>query len=81
MKTETIQKTQTEGLLEMTTSEMRTGTKAKFRLSSVLDHRLHEMEGRISGTEDTREEMDTSVKENVKSKKFLTQKIQEIWTL
>ena len=30
------------------------------------------MEERISGIEDIIEEMDTSVKENVKSKKFLT---------
>ena len=76
-----MRKTQTEGILEMTNSETRKGTKAKFRLISVVDYRLHEMEGRISGTEDIIEEMDTSVKGNVKSKKFLTQNIREIWTL
>ena len=37
------------------------------------------MEDIFSGVEDTIEEIDTSVKENVKSKKFLTQNIQEIW--
>ena len=37
------------------------------------------MEERISGGEDTIKEMDTLVKENVQSKNFLTQSIQEIW--
>lgn len=38
------------------------------------------MEERISGAEDTEEEMDTSIKENVKwTKNFLTQNIQEMW--
>ena len=40
---------------------------------------IQEMEERISGIEDMIEEMDTLVKENVKSRKFLTQNIQEIW--
>jgi hypothetical protein len=34
---------------------------------------------RISGVEDTIEEIDTSVSENVKSKIFLTQNVQEVW--
>ena len=37
------------------------------------------MEYRTSGIEDTFEEMDTSVEENAKSKKFMTQSIQGIW--
>ena len=37
------------------------------------------MEERISGVEDKLEEIDSSVKENVNSKKILTQSIQEIW--
>lgn len=37
------------------------------------------MEERISGIEYTIEEMDTLIKENVKSKKFLIQNIQKIW--
>ena len=37
------------------------------------------MEERISDIEDTIEEIDSSVKENVKSKTLLTQNIQEIW--
>jgi hypothetical protein len=34
---------------------------------------------RLSGLKDKIEEIDTSVKENVKSKTFLTQHIQELW--
>jgi hypothetical protein len=37
------------------------------------------MEERISGIEDTTEDIDTTVKENTKFRKFLTQNIQEIW--
>lgn len=41
--------------------------------------KIQEMERRISGKEDTIEEIDISVKENVKFKiKLLTQNIQEI---
>jgi hypothetical protein len=36
------------------------------------------MEERISGAEDTIENIDTTIKENVKCKKILTQNIQEI---
>lgn len=43
-----------------------------------ITNRLQEMEERISGVEDTMEEIDVSVKENVKSKKSLTQTVQEI---
>jgi hypothetical protein len=37
------------------------------------------MEESISGMEDTKEEIDTSVKVNVKAKKFPTQNSQGIW--
>ena len=37
------------------------------------------MEERISGVKDKVEEIDISVKVSVKSKKFLTQNIQEFW--
>ena len=40
--------------------------------------RIQEIEERISGGEDTIENIDTTVKENAKSKKRLTQSIQEI---
>ena len=44
-----------------------------------ITHSIQEMEVRISGIEDTIEEIDTLIKENVKSKKFLTENIHEIW--
>jgi cell division protein FtsL len=46
--------------------------------SGVIDvsitNRIQKIEERISGTEDTRENIDTTVKENSKSKKLITQK-------
>ena len=39
---------------------------------------MQEIEERISGTENTIENIDTTVKENEKCKKVLTQNIQEI---
>ena len=44
-----------------------------------ITNRIQEMAERSSGWEDRIEEIDTSVKENVKSKTFLTQNVQEIW--
>lgn len=44
-----------------------------------LVNRTQDMEDRISGTKDMIEGIDTSVKENVKSEKILTQHFQEIW--
>jgi len=41
-------------------------------------NRIQEIEERISGAEDTIENIETVVKENAKSKKLLTQNIQEI---
>ena len=41
-------------------------------------NRIQEIEERISGVEDTIENIDKTVKENSKSKKLLTQNIQEI---
>ena len=43
-----------------------------------ISNRIQEMEERISGAEDTIENIDTTVKENAKCKKLLTQNIQEI---
>jgi uncharacterized coiled-coil protein SlyX len=43
-----------------------------------IDNRIQEIEERISGVEDTIENIDTNVKENSKHKKLLTQNIQEI---
>ena len=41
-------------------------------------NRTQEVKGRISGIEDMVEKTNTLVKENIKSKKFLKQNIQEI---
>jgi uncharacterized coiled-coil protein SlyX len=46
---------------------------------ATLTNRIQEMEERISGVEDTIEEMDTSVKGNVKYRRILAHNIQEIW--
>jgi uncharacterized coiled-coil protein SlyX len=40
-------------------------------------NRIQEIEDRISGAEDTIENMDKTIKENAKCKKILTQNIQE----
>ena len=65
MEKETIKKSQMEATLEMEnlgTSDAR------------ITNRIQEMEEKISGVEDN----DTSVKENAKCKRFITQNIQEI---
>jgi uncharacterized coiled-coil protein SlyX len=45
---------------------------------SSFTKRIQEMEERLSGAEDTIENIDTTVRENAKYKKLLTQNIQEI---
>ena len=47
--------------------------------NASINSRIQEIEERISSTEDTIEEIDSSVKENIKSNESLTQNIQEIW--
>lgn len=73
IETEAMKKTYTEGILEMENLGTLTGT-----TEASLTNRIQDMKERISGNEDTIEEMDTVVKENVKSKKFLTLSIQKI---
>ena len=46
---------------------------------TCITNRIHEIEERISGGEDSIEEINSVDKENTKSNKFLTQNIQEIW--
>ena len=46
--------------------------------TSIID-RIQQIEERISGAEDTIGEIDSLAKENIKSNKFFTQNIQEIW--
>ena len=71
---ETTEKIQTEGLLEMENLGKQTRT-----VDASITNRIPEMEGRISGIKDTIEEINSSVKENIKSNKFLTISIQKIW--
>lgn len=55
-----IKETQLEGNLEIKSLGIQTGTTA-----SSFHNRIEEMEERLSGIENTVEEMDTSAKENV----------------
>jgi hypothetical protein len=43
-----------------------------------ISNRIQEMEERISGAEESKENISTTIKENGKCKKILTQNIQEI---
>ena len=43
-----------------------------------ISNRIQEMEERISGAEDSIENMDKTIKENTKYKMILTQNVQEI---
>jgi translation initiation factor 2B subunit (eIF-2B alpha/beta/delta family) len=71
---EETKKTQTEEILGIENIGKRTET-----TMVSITNRIQWMEKRISGLEDTVEEIDISVKENAKSKRFLIQNIQEIW--
>ncbi|KAL6065661.1 hypothetical protein STEG23_028022 [Scotinomys teguina] len=72
---EAIKKTpQTEGRLEMENLSKQTGT-----TDASITNKLQEVEERISGIEDTIEEIDLSVKGNTKTKKVITQNVQQIW--
>ena len=73
MEIETIKKSQRETTLEIENLGKKSGA-----IDSSITNRIQEIEERISGAEDTIENIDTTVKENAKSKKLLTQNIQEI---
>ena len=74
MEIETIKKTQTERILEIGNLEKRMET-----TDASITNRIQKMERKISAIEYIIEEIDTSVKEVVKSKKILTQNNQETW--
>ena len=59
-----------EASLEIENLRRRTGT-----IDANTTNRVQKMEERISGIEDTIENIDTTVKENAKYKKFLTKNI------
>jgi hypothetical protein len=61
MKVETIKKTQRETTLEIETLGKKSGT-----IDASISSRIQEMKERISGAEDSIENMDTSIKENAK---------------
>ena len=73
MEVETIKKSQRETTLEIENLGKRSGV-----IDASITNRIQEIEERISGAEDTIENIDTTVKENAKCKKLLTQNIQEI---
>ena len=70
---DTIKKTQSEAMLEIETLGKKSGT-----IDASISKRIQEMEERISGAEDSIENIGTTIKENAKCIKILTQNIQEI---
>jgi predicted nucleic acid-binding Zn-ribbon protein len=61
MGVEIIKKTQRKTILKIETLEKKLGT-----IDASISNRIQEMEERISGAEDSIENMDTTVKENEK---------------
>jgi chromosome segregation ATPase len=72
MELETTKKSQRETSLKLENLGKRSGV-----TDASITNRIQKIEERISGVEDTVENIDKTVKENGKSKKFLTQNIQE----
>jgi chromosome segregation ATPase len=70
---DTIKKTQSEVTLEIESLGKKSGT-----IDASISNRIQEMEERISGEEDFIENIGTTIKENTKHKRILTQNIQEI---
>ena len=73
MEVETIKKTQREKSLEIETLGKKSGA-----IDASISNIIQEMEERISGVEDSIENMDRTTKENTKCKRILTQHIQKI---
>ena len=61
---DTIKKTQSEAMLEIETLGNKSGT-----IDASISNRIQEMEDRISGAEDSIEDINTTIKENAKCKK------------
>jgi cell division protein FtsL len=70
MKIETIKKNQRGTTLEIEILGKKSGT-----IDASINNRIQEMEERISGAENSKGNMDTTIKENAKCKKILTQNI------
>jgi hypothetical protein len=73
IEVETIKKSQME-----TTLEIENLGKTSGATDAIITNRIQEIEERISGAEDSIENIDTTIKENAKCKKILTQYIQEV---
>jgi hypothetical protein len=73
MELETIKISQRETTLEIENLGKRSGV-----IDAIIINRIQEIEERISGAEGTIENIDTTVEENAKCKKLLTQIVQEI---
>jgi predicted nucleic acid-binding Zn-ribbon protein len=67
-----IKKTQSEATLEIETL----GKKSE-NIDASISNRIQEIEERVSGAEDSIENIGTTIKENGQCKKILTQNIQE----
>ena len=70
---ETIKKPQRETTLELESLGRRSGV-----IEASITNRIQEIEERISGAENTIENIDTRIKENAKCKNLLTKNILEI---
>jgi hypothetical protein len=73
IEVETIRKTQRETTLEIEILGKKSGN-----IDESISNTIKEMEERISGAEDSTENMDKTIKGNAKCKNILTQNIQEI---
>ena len=73
MELETVKKSQTETTLELENLGKRSGL-----IDASITNRIQEIEEKLSGAEDTKENIDTTVKRNAKFKNLLNQNIQEI---
>ena len=71
-----IKKTEQEAVLGMEILRKRTRT-----ADISITNRIQEMEDRISGVDNTIEEINLLVKEKTKPKKHMTQNTQEIWDM
>jgi hypothetical protein len=73
MKVRTIKISQRETTLDIENLAKKSGA-----INASNTYRIQEMEERISGTEDSIENIDTTIKKYGKCKKIITQNIQEI---
>ena len=73
MEIETIKKSQRETTLQIENPGKKSGV-----IDASLTNRIQGIEVKISRVDNTIENIDTTVKENAKFEKLLTQKIQEI---